>query len=220
MAKENQGCLAAILKLFGIDLGKFSGDGASREPLPYRQKDNFLSPAEISFFQVLRRVAGDPNHVCAKVRISDLLYVVDRRNNTRHANRIDRKHVDFVICDSRTMQPQLVVELDDSSHKRKDRADRDELVDAAFAAAGLPILHVPAQRSYSPEHLSQQIRSVMRSVSPSSDPAPADSNPDKPCCPKCNIAMVERKAAKGKQTGKRFWACPSYPECREIIPID
>ncbi len=32
--------------------------------------------------------------------------------------------------------------------------------------------------------------------------------------------MVQRKAAKGKHAGKRFWACTNYPPCREIIGID
>ena len=29
-----------------------------------------------------------------------------------HANRIDRKHVDFVLCEPTSMQPKLIIELD------------------------------------------------------------------------------------------------------------
>jgi hypothetical protein len=44
-AQEPQGCLFAILRLFGIRLG---GNVAAQE-LPYRMRDDFLSAAELSF---------------------------------------------------------------------------------------------------------------------------------------------------------------------------
>ena len=228
---SNVGCLGAILKLLGINVGESQN---SEEQLPYRARDNLLSPAELSFFHVLRQVTSGQFYVCVKVRIGDLLFVVDRRNNLAHANRIERKHVDFVLCDPKTMEPKLVVELDDSSHQRKDRQDRDELVDAAFAAAGLPILHVRCARNYVAEQLGHQIQSAIQPneippilTQPAKVVPPSLPSPDLPLqcdlppqCPKCNVSMVERKAARGKYKGKRFWACPSYPECKKIVPID
>ena len=112
MDGEAQGCMGFIFKLFGIGgPSQPTTEASQTEALPYRQRDNFLSPAELSFFHVLRQVAANHFHVCAKVRVSDLLYVVQRRSNMGHANRIDRKHVDFVLCNPKTMQPALVVEL-------------------------------------------------------------------------------------------------------------
>jgi hypothetical protein len=40
------------------------------------------------------------------------------------------------------------VELDDKSHEQPKRRERDDFVDQAFAAAGLPIVHMPAKRQY------------------------------------------------------------------------
>ena len=257
MPNEKQGCLGFILKLLGIDpRSSVDESGPVDEPLPYRQCDNFLSPAELAFFQVLRNAVSSHFYVCTKVRISDLVHVVNRRNNMGHANRIDRKHVDFVLCDPTSMTPQLVVELDNSSHQRKDRRERDELVDSVFAAAGLPMLHVPWSRSYDREQLKQSIRDSLglqpsgskeffdvqagtQATNPSADPntfpdqsevVAASSPPiaasreqrdsDSPACPKCSEEMVIRKASKGSHKGKRFWACASYPKCRQIIAID
>src|SRR5690554_461471 len=42
---------------------------------PYRARDDFLSPAEHNFFQVLRSVVGTRAHICTKVSLSDLFYV-------------------------------------------------------------------------------------------------------------------------------------------------
>lgn len=173
MTTENQGCLVATLKLFGINFspsGNSGGSVSADDQQPYRLRDNFLSAAELSFFHVLRSAIKDQYIVTTKVRVSDLLYVVQRRSNMKHANKIDRKHVDFVLCDPRTMQPQLVIELDDSSHARLDRSDRDALVDAAFAAAEFPILHVPAQRAYSPEDIMRQIAGKIVKRSTERDP--------------------------------------------------
>ena len=221
MSNQPQGCLAAILNLLGISLNETADTEQADEQLPYRLRDHFLSAAELSFFHVLRNVADGKFHVTTKVRISDLLYVVKRRTNFKHANRIDRKHVDFVLCDPKTMQPQLVIELDDASHARQDRAERDNFVDAAFATAEFPVLHVPVAKAYSPDAIRQQINGAIKSAATMRQAPPTSNNTaSTPSCPKCQISMVERKAGKGAHAGKRFWACPSYPDCREILPID
>lgn len=63
-------------------------------------------------------------------------------------HKIDRKHVDFLLCDPVTMRPMVGIELDDNSHQRPDRQERDAFVDQAFQAAGLPLLHVAVKRAY------------------------------------------------------------------------
>lgn len=46
------------------------------------------------------------------------------------------------------------------------------------------------------------------------------STPVAPRCPTCGARMVERIAKKGKNAGKPFWGCGTYPDCRGIRPID
>lgn len=43
---------------------------------------------------------------------------------------------------------------------------------------------------------------------------PADLTDKIPDCPKCRKIMVLRTAQKGSNTGKQFWGCSGYPECR------
>jgi hypothetical protein len=40
-----------------------------------------------------------------------------------------------------------------------------------------------------------------------------------PVCPKCESAMVKRQAAKGPHAGKFFWACSSFPKCRQVVAV-
>ncbi|MCI5192328.1 MAG: nuclease [Candidatus Electrothrix sp. AU1_5] len=39
-------------------------------------------------------------------------------------------------------------------------------------------------------------------------------------CPQCGKAMVLRTAKKGVNTGKQFWGCSAYPECRMVQNIN
>jgi very-short-patch-repair endonuclease len=88
----------------------------------------------------------------AKVRLADILRV--------HRS-VSSKHADFVICSSDTFRVIGVVELDDKSHRGETRQRRDQFLDAALAAAGIPVLHIPAQRSYSIPDIRSQLASLL-----------------------------------------------------------
>lgn len=209
---EPQGCLIAILKLFGIRLAAGS---ESSEQLPYRQRDDFLSAAELSFYRVLVMALDGSHLVCPKVNLADIFFVARPNENQSYRNRIDRKHVDFLLCDPTTMKPIMGVELDDASHARRDRQDRDEFVDQVFEAAGLPLLRVRAAAGYSPQTIADLVRQANsgRAI-PEKTGA---KNAGTPICPKCGNQMVLRTAKKGDQKGEEFWGCKNYPRCREIV---
>ncbi len=134
------------------------GGGEKESALPYERVPSLLTAAERSFYGVLREAVDHQCTIFAKVRLGDLLEIPWGTSKFRtHLSRIDRKHVDFVLCDPASFSPLLVIELDDSSHARLDRQERDAFVDAALDAAGLAILHVPAQRAYTPADLRLQI---------------------------------------------------------------
>jgi hypothetical protein len=154
---EKTGCLGM---LFGW-LKPEKETSESKITFPYGKKDDFLSPAEVSFFRVLKGELPAEWHLITKVNLGDLFFVQQPHRNQAARNRIVSKHVDFVICDAMTMEPLLGIELDDSSHERKDRKERDDFVDKVFEAAGLPLLHVKAARGYQPAALMDAVRSKL-----------------------------------------------------------
>ena len=101
---EPQGCLAFILNLFGIKLEKAD---AVEKALPYRLRDDFLSRAEFSFYSVLVQSVGSKAVVCPKVNLADIFFVSRPNENQRYRNKIDRKHVDFLLCDPATGQEKV-----------------------------------------------------------------------------------------------------------------
>jgi hypothetical protein len=150
--------LIAVVKHFLMG----RADGRGDEPLPYRKKDYLLSKAERAFYHVLRKAIGDRWTIFAKVRLIDLLWLPRGTQATQaHRNRVQSKHVDFVLCEPATLTPILVIELDDRSHDREDRRDRDRFVDRALESAGLPVLHVPARDGYVVNDLADQIRTAV-----------------------------------------------------------
>jgi hypothetical protein len=190
--------------------------------LPYHLRDDFLSPAEHNFYHVLREAVADWAVVAPKVNLSDLFYVQtgNQKDNRRFLNQIDRKHVDFLLCDARTMRPLMGVELDDRSHLRADRQQRDALVAGVFGAAGLPLVRVPVQASYVTGELAQMLRqSAAIPKQASSTLGSAPTNGDRPFCPRCGTPMVLRKASSGPRKGEPFWGCANYPHCRAMLAV-
>ncbi|MHC2068117.1 DUF2726 domain-containing protein [Bremerella sp. T1] len=201
--------------MFGVNLA--SGIEPTSQTLPYLLRDDFLSPAELSFFHVLRKAVSDKYIVIAKVNLADILFVPGKENIS-YRNRIDRKHVDFVLCDPVSMQPICAVELDDRSHRQADRQQRDELVDAALAATGLPLIRVPAKRGYNVENLREILATIPLQDSQRIEPVSPPSG-EVPICPKCQTSMKRQTARRGANAGKQFWGCSNYPKCRETMDI-
>lgn len=139
MSHKN-GCLGLLLGLFG-----------PRAPVISNYSLRcLLSPAERSFLGVLERCLGPEMRAFAKVRLGDLFFAQAKGRNWYAAfNRITAKHVDFVICDSRSLDVLFAVELDDSSHASPKARRSDEFKDALFRSCGLRLLRIKVQRSYS-----------------------------------------------------------------------
>lgn len=195
--------------------------------LPFKLRDDFLSNAEISFCQVLRAVVAERALVCPKVNLGDLFFVAtgDHRKNRALTNRVDRKHVDFLLCEPKTMRPVVGIELDDKSHDRLDRQVRDQLVEKVFNAAGLPLVRFAVKSGYSPSDVEAQIGTYFaeRSVTSTSPIKPTEattaSAESSPSCPKCGSKMILRTAKSGANAGGRFWGCSNFPRCRSLLPV-
>lgn len=186
----------------------------------YRQRDGLLTPTEGEFYRALRTGVGERWHIVTKVRLADLVAPLPGREWQTAWNRIAVKHVDFALCEPDTLHPRLVIELDDRSHRRPDRIERDAFVDRVFAEAALPILHVPVRRTYDPWGLAGQIVAILAAPpNGASHTHGADSNAaSEPLrCERCGGELRQRVARRGRHAGEVFWGCVNYPRCRYIL---
>ena len=130
---------------------------------PYEKERVLFSPAERSFLGVLEQVVNGRYRFMGKVRLADIIKVkggMSRSAWQNAFNRIQSKHVDIVACDPATLSVQFVLELDDSTHTQSRRQTRDQFVDNALRAAGIPVVHVAAKAGYS----AQDIQSILSEV--------------------------------------------------------
>lgn len=145
---------------------------AKRKPVilsQYEKQSPFLSPAERSFLGVLEQAVQGQFRIFCKVRMSDIIKPGSGMSagEWRTAlNRIQNKHVDFVLCTKDTVEIEGVAELDDKSHQRDDRQERDGLVDAAMKQAGIPIFHFSVKRAYTVADVRSQMFDVKQECQP------------------------------------------------------
>ncbi len=132
---------------------------AARGRLPYAVRERLVTRAELRFYRALQKAVSGEFDIFAMVRIADILTVPQQTVQRRKwLGKILAKHVDFVLCDTESLAPRLVIELDDASHDRPERRERDEFVDHAFESAGLPLLRIRNAGGYDPAALRDLIK--------------------------------------------------------------
>jgi hypothetical protein len=99
------------------------------------------------FYRTLVNAVPDGLTVFVKVRLMDVLFVDDSAWKEFGAP-ASGMHCDFVLADAATLDPVLVIELDDKSHWRTDARQRDGFKDTALASAGVRVLRVKAAARY------------------------------------------------------------------------
>lgn len=231
MENEKPGCLAAF---FGISPKRVNlPTQRPTEPTPvrtqptappYRLSPQIFSPAEANFYRVLKQLVGENLLIFPKMALKEFLFVTDQDSFQSHYNRIDRKHVDFLLCSPNTLQPVFAIELDDQSHRQAERGQRDIFVETTLAKAGLPLLRIPVRASYNTQELGVLFRNAIqnretRSAAAENSNQIAEAIKNPPLCPTHGVQMVLRTAKQGTNSGGKFWGCPKYPQCREIINI-
>lgn len=110
---------------------------------PYIRRE-FLTKNEWFFFKSLKQITAKYNlHILSKVRVADLIQVNKFKTNEymKYFGKIKSKHIDFVLCNPENLYPLLAIEVDDNSHDKTNRKERDNFIDIAFYNANIPILH-------------------------------------------------------------------------------
>lgn len=109
---------------------------------PY-QATSLLTEREYGFFRVLKVIANRNNmDVLIKVRLADLVKVsesVPTNEFYKYFNKISSKHIDFLLIDG--IKVVTLIELDDNTHNRKDRIERDNFVNETVTKCGYRIIH-------------------------------------------------------------------------------
>lgn len=206
--QQADGCLSVILGLFGI---KPKQRVETATTLPYRRRDSLLTPAEHHFYVTLLHALENQAVIVPKVGLQDVFFITDREKYQHYRNRISTRHIDFLICEPKTLKPLFGIELDDSSHNRAETQKNDLFKDMVFDAAMLPLVRFPVKGTFNAEEINEKLQPFFMQE---------EKAEEAPLCPNCKIPMVRKTARQGEHKGKEFWACPNYPTCKELINIE
>lgn len=106
----------------------------------YRKKQSVITPAEQKFFNTLHRVAGDRYYIFPQMHLTALMTSHTTGKYYKNSyQRINRISVDYVLCDKLTFAPVYAIELDDYTHDRKDRHQRDTMVESILDDVKIPL---------------------------------------------------------------------------------
>jgi very-short-patch-repair endonuclease len=154
MSSQKPGCLAA---LFGIR-------AKPQSVFPYKAKPYFFSNAEASFYHLLLQMTGENIIVFPHVALRDLVTItgINKSDYYKYYNQIDRKQIDFLLVDAKNLKPMLVIELDDSSHQRPDRVQRDIFVEKVLTISRIPFVRIPVKQSHDPKELVDTFRKAIQ----------------------------------------------------------
>jgi len=170
--------------------------------------EGLLTKREQSFFHMLLPIAQKYNlYVAIKPRLADFIEVTLNRyaggieSSGWHSsfNKIAQKHIDFLLCDLKTLKPLLAIELDDKTHLQDKVVERDEFVNNLYDKIRLSIARFEGYTKDEIEHavLDAMVEAAMVS------------------CENCDAQMKLRDGIHGY-----FVGCSSYPNCKRTLTID
>lgn len=128
----------------------------------YRRKQYFLTRTEKDFYDRLNASVGSECVIFAQVHLSSILdHEVDGQSWKGALSHIQRKSVDFLICDKKYLSPKIVIELDDYTHSWKHRQERDEVVNTLLQRSGINFLRISPQDAQNIEKITSEVRKVL-----------------------------------------------------------
>ena len=123
----------------------------------YYVKDALLTATEIKYYNVIRSVIGDDFLVYPQINLAS---VIDKKGGNNFRNELFR-NIDFAIFDY-NFRPLVLIEINDNTHFRKDRIERDEKVAVICKKAGIPLITFWVKDGINEDYIAKQLNTAIR----------------------------------------------------------
>ncbi len=115
----------------------------------YKRRDCIMTQSERRCYVALNNAIADKYDVFPQIHLPSFLdHKIVGQSWMGAFRHIDEKSVDFVLCDKNDLSPKLAIELDDRSHERPDRQERDREVERILKGASMPLLRLRDESSF------------------------------------------------------------------------
>ncbi len=130
----------------------------------YRAKQYLMTESERHYFHVLEEAVGGEFYIFPQLHLSSIFdhKVLGQKWVAAFAH-INQKSVDYVLCSKTDLNIKLAIELDDPSHGRDSRRERDHEVERIFQDSDLPLYRQKVAREYDVTAIRAEIRKHLNS---------------------------------------------------------
>lgn len=123
----------------------------------YKPKRYVTTLTELSFYNVLLEIAKELDLILfSQVALYNI--VQTKYNNQGAFNKIRSKTIDFVLVDKNNCRIKLCIELDDYTHNRYNRIERDKFINKLFKDLEIDLIRFKASNYYNKEVLKKKIQ--------------------------------------------------------------
>lgn len=120
-----------------------NNDQIKKAQYRYYAKPYVMTSRENECFKILNEIFSSKWFVVPQVHLSALLdYRVKGQNWNAAFRHINGKSVDFVLIGKESYKVICVIELDDSTHSRSDRIERDAEIERMFKESRIPLARI------------------------------------------------------------------------------
>ncbi len=131
----------------------------------YKPKIYITTLSEMKFYNVLLEIARELDYIVfAQVSLYNIISMqenLDYSTHIKYFNKIASKSIDFVLVDKKC-RIKLCIELDDNSHKKKNRIERDNFINELFKELEIDLLRYPVYNVYYKDTLKRKIQESIK----------------------------------------------------------
>lgn len=127
----------------------------------YKPKRYITTLTELKFYNILLEISKEMEMILFS-QVSLYNIVETKYNNQSAFNKIRSKTIDFVLVDKENCRIKLCIELDDYTHKRPDRIERDNFINKLFKDLEINFIRFKASNYYNKEALKQRIKESIK----------------------------------------------------------
>lgn len=128
----------------------------------YKPKRYVITLNELNFYTTLMEVAKELDLILfSQVSLYNIIETrenLDKSTKTTYFNKIASKSIDFVLVDKKDCRIKLCIELDDPTHMKKSRIERDKFINELFESLKINLLRYPSYNVYYKDTLKKRIQ--------------------------------------------------------------
>ena len=119
----------------------------------FYKRGKLLTNNELKFYKILKKITKNYNY---NIFTQVVLYEIVRNKEIMDFNKIKSKSIDFVVTDENS-KILVCIELDDNTHNRKKRIERDTFINELFKDLNIKLLRIPVKEYYNIQEMEKII---------------------------------------------------------------